>query len=160
MSKADSKKTKGADKPTIALNRRAKFDYFIEERFEAGLSLLGWEVKSLREDRGRIAEAYVTLKNGEALLLGAHFDPPKAISTHVLPDPKRTRKLLLNRRELNRLIGATEREGYTVIPTALYWKNGLAKLEIGVAKGKKLHDKRETIKDREWNRSKERLMRN
>lgn len=146
-------------KPTIALNRRAGFEYFIEERFEAGMALQGWEVKSLRENRGRIAEAYVTLKNGEALLIGAHFDPPRTISTHVHADATRTRKLLLNRRELNRLIGGTEREGYTVIPTALYWKHGRAKLEIGLAKGKKAHDKRAAIKEREWERDKGRLLR-
>lgn len=153
------KAKKAGDNPTIALNRRAKFEYFIEERFEAGLSLHGWEVKSLRMGKGRISEAYVILKNGEALLIGAHFDPPTTISTHVHADPTRTRKLLLHRGELSKLIGGTERDGYTIIPTALYWKRGRAKLEVGLAKGKKLHDKRETKKQQDWQRQKARTLR-
>lgn len=156
MSQNKKKKPGGG---TVALNRRARHDYFIEEKLEAGLALQGWEVKSLRANRGRIAEAYVIIKNSEAWLIGAHFDPPTTVSTHIRPDPTRTRKLLLHRHELNRLIGAVERSGYTLIPTALYWKQGRAKLEIGLAKGKKAYDKRATLKDRDWQRSKERLMR-
>jgi len=142
---------------TIALNKKAGHDFFIEERFEAGIALQGWEVKSLRERRVQIKESYVTLKEGEAYLFGAHITPLTTASTHVHPDPTRTRKLLLHRRELSKLIGLVERKGYTLVPTALYWKKGYAKLEIGLAKGKKLHDKRATDKDRDWKREKERL---
>ncbi|MGB1582016.1 MAG: SsrA-binding protein SmpB [Nevskiales bacterium] len=149
---------KSDSKPTIALNRRARHDYALEERFEAGLVLQGWEVKSLRSGKGRIAEAYVTLKNREAWLLGAHIDPLSSASTHIQTDPTRTRKLLLNARELSRLIGATERQGYTIIPTALYWKNGLAKLEVALAKGKQKKDKRDDVKKRDWQRDKERTL--
>ncbi len=155
-----SKKTD--DKPgasSIALNKRARFDYFIEERFEAGLVLQGWEVKSLRASKAQITESYVVIKNAEAWLLGAHVSPLNTASTHIHPDPTRTRKLLLNRSELHRLIGAVERKGYTLVPLALYWKKGRAKLEIGLAKGKKAHDKRATEKDRDWKRQKDRLLR-
>ena len=155
-----SKKTD--DKPgtsSIALNKRARFDYFIEERFEAGLVLQGWEVKSLRASKAQITESYVVIKNAEAWLLGAHVAPLNTVSTHIHPDPTRTRKLLLNRSELHRLIGAVERKGYTLVPLALYWKKGRAKLEIGLAKGKKAHDKRATEKDRDWQRQKDRLVR-
>lgn len=144
---------------TIALNKRARFDYFIEERFEAGLILQGWEVKSLRAGKAQITESYVLIKAGEAWLLGAHVTPLNTASTHVHPDPTRTRKLLLNRAELDRLTGAVERKGYTLAPLALYWKRGRAKLEIGLAKGKKLHDKRATEKARDWERQKNRLLR-
>ena len=142
---------------TIALNKKAGHDYFIEERYEAGLVLEGWEVKSLREKRVQIKESYVTIRNGEAYLFGAHITPLATASTHVKPDPTRTRKLLLHRRELSKLIGMVERKGYTLVPTALYWKKGYAKLEIGLAKGKKQHDKRASDKDRDWKREKERL---
>jgi SsrA-binding protein len=145
--------------PTIALNKRARFDYFIEERFEAGMALQGWEVKSLRASKAQITESYVVIKNLEAWLLGAHITPLNTASTHIHPDPTRTRKLLLNRAELDRLIGAVERKGYTLVPLALYWKKGRAKLEIGLAKGKKAHDKRATEKDRDWKRQKDRLLR-
>ncbi|MGH8283596.1 MAG: SsrA-binding protein SmpB [Gammaproteobacteria bacterium] len=144
---------------TIALNKRARFDYFIEERLEAGLALEGWEVKSLRASKAQITEGYVVIKNTEAWLLGAHVTPLNTASTHIHPDPTRTRKLLLNRAELDRLIGAVDRKGYTLVPLSLYWKKGHAKLEIGLAKGKKLHDKRATEKDRDWQRQKERVMR-
>jgi SsrA-binding protein len=144
---------------TIALNKRARFDYFIEERFEAGLALQGWEVKSLRASKAQITEGYVLIKGGEAWLLGAHVAPLNTASTHIHPDPTRTRKLLLNRAELDRLAGAVERKGYTLVPLVLYWKRGRAKLEIGLAKGKKLHDKRATEKARDWQRQKERLLR-
>lgn len=144
---------------TIALNKRARFDYFIEERLEAGLALQGWEVKSLRASKAQITESYVLIKAGEAWLLGAHVTPLNTASTHVHTDPIRTRKLLLNRAELDRLTGAVERKGYTLVPLALYWKRGRAKLEIGLAKGKKLHDKRATQKARDWERQKSRLLR-
>ena len=144
---------------TIALNKRARFDYFIEQRFEAGLALQGWEVKSLRAGKAQITESYVVIKSTEAWLLGAHVTPLNTASTHIHPDPTRTRKLLLNRAELDQLIGAVERKGYTLVPLALYWKRGRAKLEIGLAKGKKLHDKRVTEKARDWERQKSRLLR-
>jgi SsrA-binding protein len=142
---------------TIALNKKASHDYFIEQRIEAGVALEGWEVKSLRAGRVQIKESYVKILHGEAFLIGAHISPLPAASTHVSPDPTRTRKLLLKRSELNKLIGQTERAGYTLVPTALYWKRGRAKLEIGLAKGKKLHDKRASEKDKDWQREKERL---
>jgi SsrA-binding protein len=142
---------------TIALNKKARHDFHIEQRFEAGLALEGWEVKSLRAGRVQLKESYVRILRGEAFLLGSHVSPLPAASTHVVTDPIRTRKLLLKRSELNRLIGLTERAGYTLVPTAMYWKSGRAKLEIGLAKGKKLHDKRATEKDRDWRREKERL---
>lgn len=143
---------------TIAQNRQATHDYFIEERFEAGLALQGWEVKSLRAGRAQLKESYVVLKNGEAWLLGSHVSPLISASTHVNPDPTRTRKLLLHGRELSKLIGSVERKGYTLVPLAMYWKKGRAKLEIGLALGKKLHDKRATEKDRDWAREKQRIM--
>ena len=143
----------------IAENRKARFEYFIEERYEAGLALQGWEVKSMRAGRAQLTESYVYLRNGEAFLFGAHFSPLAATSTHVIADPARTRKLLLNRSELNGLIGAVERRGYTLIPLDLHWKNGRAKLTVGLAKGKKQHDKRATEKDRDWERDKARLLR-
>jgi SsrA-binding protein len=148
----------GAGGSTIALNKKARHDFFIEERFEAGLALEGWEVKSLRAGRVQIKESYVTVKDGEAYLFGAHITPLPAASTHVTPDPTRTRKLLLHRRELDNLIGLTERKGYTLVPLALYWKRGMAKVEIGLAKGKKMHDKRATEKERDWQREKERVL--
>lgn len=144
---------------TIAQNRQATHDYFIEERFEAGLALQGWEVKSLRAGRAQLKESYVVLKNGEAWLLGSHVSPLISASTHVNPDPTRTRKLLLHGRELSKLIGSVERKGYTLVPLAMYWKKGRAKLEIGLALGKKLHDKRATEKERDWQREKQRVMR-
>jgi SsrA-binding protein len=143
----------------IAENRRARYDYFIEERLEAGLVLQGWEVKSMRAGKAQVAEAYVYLKEGEAFLFGANITPLKTASTHVIPEPLRTRKLLLNKAELSRLIGSVERKGYTMVPLDLHWKGGRAKLEIGLAKGKKQHDKRATEKDRDWNRNKARIMR-
>lgn len=149
-------------KPTPALiaeNRKARHEYFIEDRYEAGLALMGWEVKSLRAGRAQLAEAYVFLRNGEAFLFGAHLSPLTSASSHVVADPTRTRKLLLNRAELDRLVGAVERSGYTIVPLELYWKNGRAKLRIGLAKGKKQHDKRAAEKDRDWARDKARLMR-
>lgn len=154
-----SKKTsKGTNSSTIALNKKARHDYFIEERFEAGLALEGWEVKSLREGRVQLSDSYVIIMNAEAWLFGCHITALQTASTHIRPDPTRTRKLLLHREELSKLIGAVERKGYALIPLALYWKHGRAKLEIGLAKGKKEFDKRATLKDRDWQRQKERLM--
>lgn len=149
---------KAADNPLIAENRKARHEYFIEETFEAGLSLMGWEVKSLRAGRVQLKEAYVFIRDAEAYLFGAHISALPTASTHVIPDPIRTRKLLLNRSELSGLIGAVERKGYTLVPLEMYWKNGRAKLRIGLAKGKKEHDKRDTAKDRDWQREKSRLM--
>ncbi|HKY89926.1 MAG TPA: SsrA-binding protein SmpB [Nevskiaceae bacterium] len=153
------KNDKDAEPRLIAVNRRARHDYFIEQTFEAGIALLGWEVKSLRDGRAQVAEAYVILKNREAYLVGAHFTPLKQASTHVVPDPTRTRKLLLHERGLSQLIGKVERSGYTLVPLDLHWTRGRAKLALGLAKGKKQHDKRDDIKQREWQRDKERLMR-
>ncbi|MGQ0834727.1 MAG: SsrA-binding protein SmpB [Gammaproteobacteria bacterium] len=143
----------------IAENRKARFDYFIEDRYEAGLVLQGWEVKAMRAGRAQLKEAYVYLRNGEAFLIGAHISPLASASTHVVADPARTRKLLLNRSELSHLLGAVERKGYTLVPLELYWKNGRAKVQVGLAKGKKQHDKRATEKDRDWQRDKARLLR-
>ncbi len=143
---------------TITLNKKAKHDYSIEERFEGGLVLEGWEVKSLRAGRIQIRDSYVLLKNGEAWLFGALITPLPTASTHIHPDPQRTRKVLLNRAEINRLIGAVERKGYTAVATAMYWKRGRAKLEIGLAKGKKEHDKRAAERDRDWRREQERVL--
>jgi SsrA-binding protein len=149
-------KDKSTTPRPIAENRRARFDYFIEERFEAGMVLQGWEVKSLRAGKAQITESHVFLRNGEAFVIGAHFAPLKTASTHVIADPTRTRKLLMNRSELEYLLGAVERKGYTLVPLELYWKGGKAKLQIGLAKGKKQHDKRATEKDRDWERDKAR----
>jgi SsrA-binding protein len=143
----------------IAENRKARFDYFIEDRYEAGLALQGWEVKALRAGRAQLTEGYVYIRQGEAFLTGAHISPLPTASTHVTADPVRTRKLLLHRNQLQHLIGATERRGYTLVPLELHWKNGRAKLEVGLAKGKKQHDKRAVEKDRDWQRDKARLLR-
>jgi SsrA-binding protein len=143
---------------TIVMNRKAGFDYFIQEQFEAGLALEGWEVKSLRAGKINLSDAHVIIKYGEAFLLGAQIQPLLTASTHSIPDPTRTRKLLLNRKELNTLIGSVERQGYTIIPLSMYWKKNKIKLKIALAKGKKEHDKRDTIKDREWNRDRSRIM--
>ena len=152
------KKTKKPAGNTIAVNRRARHDYFIEDRFEAGLSLEGWEVKSLREGNAQLTEAYVNLRKGEAWLVGAHFSPLRSTSTHVKADPTRDRKLLLHRHELDRLTGAVERKGYALVPLDLHWHKGRAKLSIGLGKGKKQHDKRADRKDRDWQRQKERIL--
>ena len=151
-----NKKKNGSS--TIAVNKRARFEYHIEERIEAGIALEGWEVKALREGRVQFADSYVLLKDNEAWLFGCQINPLPTVSTHVTPDPVRTRKLLLHRREIDRLVGAVDRRGYTVIPTAMYWSRGRAKVEIGMAKGKQQHDKRKTQKDRDWERQKGRIM--
>ena len=142
----------------IAVNRRARYDYFIEERFEAGVVLQGWEVKALRAGRLQLQEAYVLLKDDEAWLFGAHVSALPTASTHVRPDPTRSRKLLMHRRQIDSLIGAVERKGRTIVPLAMYWKDGRAKLEIGLAKGKKEHDKRADTRERDWQREKARVM--
>ena len=152
-----SKKQETSQGKTIALNRKARHDYAIEQCFEAGLMLKGWEVKSLRAGRAQLKESYVKLKNGEVWLIGCHISPLDSASTHVEPDPTRTRKLLLNLHEISKLIGAVERSGYTLVPLALYWKKAHVKIEIALAKGKKEHDKRQAAKDQEWSRQKDRL---
>ena len=153
-----SKKPDNSNRSIIALNRRARHDFFIEDTYEAGLALEGWEVKSLRAGRAQLNESYALIKDGEAWLFGAHISPLTSASTHIHPDPMRSRRMLLHREELSRLIGAVERKGFTLIPLALYWKRGRAKLEIGLAKGKKAHDKRATEREREWERDKSRIL--
>ncbi len=153
-----SKKKDDSPSPVIAQNRKAWHDYFIEEKFDAGLALLGWEVKCLRAGRAQLKEAYVVLENNEAYLVGAHFSPLTSTSTHIQANPVRARKLLLHRDELNKLIGATERKGYTLVPLQLHWKHGRAKLEIGLARGKQAHDKRADIKKRESDREMQRVL--
>ncbi len=154
-----AKKTqaKTAEQRTIALNKKAKHDYFIEQRFEAGLVLQGWEVKSIRAGRVQLKDSYVIIKDGEAWLLGAHLSALSSASTHVQADPQRTRKLLLHYKELDKLIGGIERKGYTIVPLAMYWKHNRVKLEIALAKGKKQYDVRATKKEQDWRREKERL---
>jgi SsrA-binding protein len=143
---------------TIVVNKKARHDFFIEERFEAGIALEGWEVKSLRAGRVQLRDSYVLLKDGEAYLFGALITPLPTASTHVHPDPQRTRKLLLHRKELGKLIGAVERKGYALIATALYWKHGKVKVEVCLARGKQTHDKRQTEKERDWQRQKQRIL--
>ena len=155
MSQAKKKSTAS---PSIARNKKARHEFFVEETFEAGLALEGWEVKSLREGRAQLTESYVHIREGEAWLLGAHVAPLNTASTHVHADPTRTRKLLLHRHELDRLVGAVERKGYTLVPLDLHWSKGRAKLEIGLAKGKKQHDKRADQKERDWKRQQARIL--
>jgi SsrA-binding protein len=152
-----SKENKSPNR-VIAVNRRARHDYFIEDRLEAGLVLDGWEVKSLRAGSAQISEAYVHVRKGEAWLVGAHIPPLKTVSTHVKADPTRMRKLLLSRRELDRLTGQVERKGYAIVPLDLHWTKGRAKLDLGLAKGKKQHDKRADKKEADWQRQKARLL--
>lgn len=143
---------------SIAHNRRARFDYFIEEDFEAGLELQGWEVKSLRAGKAQLTESYVVLRDNQAWLLGAHITPLLSASTHIAPDPTRTRRLLLHRNEIDRLTGLVERRGYTLVPLELYWNGGRAKLSVGLAKGKKQHDKRAAEKERDWEIERARIL--
>jgi len=156
MSKQTSQSNSG--NATIAQNKKARHEYFIEEIFEAGIVLEGWEVKSLRAGKMNLTESYILLKGGEAWLLGAHITALTTASTHVIPDPVRTRKLLLNHRELGKIFGAVAKKGAACIPLKVYWKHGLAKCEIALAKGKKLHDKRATEKEKDWQREKHRLI--
>ena len=155
---AKNKKDKNSSSNTIVLNKKARHDYVLEDRFEAGIVLEGWEVKSLRAGRVQIRDSYVFIKDNEAWLSAAVITPLETASTHIHPQPMRVRKLLLNRDEINKLIGATERKGYTLVATAMYWKRGRAKLEIALAKGKKAHDKRATEKERDWQREKSRIL--
>ncbi len=155
---ATKTKNRSSAPSTIAVNKKAKHDYFIEQRVEAGLQLEGWEVKSLRAGRAQLRDSYVLLKNGEAWLFGALITPLPTASTHIQPDPTRSRKLLLHGDEIAKLIGATERKGYTAVATALYWKRGRAKLEVSLARGKKAYDKRAVERERDWQREKQRLL--
>lgn len=145
---------------SIVQNKKAFHDYFVEERYEAGMALEGWEVKAIRAGRVQIKESYVVIRQGELFLIGAHISPLPTASTHVKPDPVRTRKLLLHAREIAKLIGKAERAGYTLVPLDMHYARGRIKLEIGLAKGKKQHDKREAEKTRDWEREKQRLLRN
>jgi SsrA-binding protein len=157
---AKANKNKGAGDNTIAVNRKARYDFHIEDDFEAGLCLEGWEVKSLREGRANLTEAYVFTRNGEIFMTGCNISPLPTASTHISPNPTRQRKLLLNRKEIDKLSGAVDRKGYTLVPLKLYWKKGRAKLAIGLAKGKKQHDKRADDKDRDWKRQQARILKN
>jgi SsrA-binding protein len=143
---------------TIALNKKARHEYHLDDKFEAGISLQGWEVKSIRAGKVNLTESYVFIKNGEAFMTGCQIQPMNQASSHVICDPTRTRKLLLNKRELDKLIGSVERQSYTIVATAMYWKACWVKVEIYLAKGKLAHDKRDAVKDRDWARQKERLM--
>lgn len=143
---------------TICLNKKARHEYSIEEKIEAGIALTGWEVKSLRAGRAQLVDSYVVLKNGEAWLVGAHFTPLISTCTHAVADPRRDRKLLLHRRQIDKLIGATQAKGYTCVALALYWKQGRVKCEIALVKGKKLHDKRAAEKEKDWARQKQRVL--
>jgi SsrA-binding protein len=148
---------KQTDNKQLVYNRKARHDFSIEKTLEAGLALLGWEVKSLREGRGQMKESYVVIRQGEAWLIGAHISPLSTIAKDLKPDPTRSRKLLLNRKEMNTLIGAVQRQGMTIVPLSLYWKKRYIKCEIGLAKGKKHHDKRHDEKQKEWQREKNKL---
>jgi SsrA-binding protein len=154
-----AKKEEKSKSNTIAQNKKARFDYFIEERFEAGLALQGWEVKSLRAGKAQLVDSFVMVRDGEAWLHGAHVTPLSSASTHVTAEPSRIRKLLMNRREIDRLTGLVERKGYTLVALELYWSKGRAKLAVGLAKGKKQHDKRASEKDRDWERDRSRVLR-
>ena len=153
-----TKKSKVPDN-IIVQNKKARHDYFIEDTFEAGVALQGWEVKSLRAKKSQLTDTYVLIKDGEAFLLGCHVTPLESASTHIVTDPTRTKKLLLHRKELARLFSATQQKGYTCVCTKLYWKSHLVKAQIALAKGKQAHDKRATLKEREWNIDKQRLVR-
>ncbi len=153
-----AKKKHNIPSSTIARNKRARFDYHLGDRFEAGISLTGWEVKSLRAGKVLLTDTYVLLKDGEAFLLGAHITPLNTASTHVITDPDRTRKLLLHRKELSRLFNATAQKGNTCVALSMYWKGNRVKCEIALATGKKLYDKRAAIREREWNRDKSRAL--
>lgn len=155
------KKNKNASSDNIiALNKKARHDYFIEDTIEAGLVLEGWEVKSLREKSIQITESYIFIKQGEAWISGAHITPLSTAATHLKINPLRIRKLLMHRHEIDKLIGAVERKGYTLVATKMYWKKGRAKVEVGIARGKQQHDKRATEKDRDWQRQKQRILKN
>ena len=154
------KKSKNKDNSTgtIALNKKARHDYHLQDKIEAGMQLQGWELKSIRAGKVNITDNYVIIQNGEAYLVGARITPLNQASTHVVCEPERARKLLLNKREIDKLIGARDRQGYSIVATAMYWKKCWVKLEIYLAKGKQSHDKRDAVKDRDWARQKERMM--
>ena len=158
-SKGGKDKGKGGAGGTIALNKRSRHEYHLEERFEAGLALEGWELKAIRAGRANITEAYAVIRNGEMFLFNAQITPLIQASSHVIAEERRTRKLLMHRNEIDGMIGRMQREGYTVVPTALYWKGNKVKAEVALAKGKKEHDKRDADKDRDWQREKQRTMR-
>ena len=143
----------------IAENRRARFDYHVEERHEAGLVLEGWEVKAIRAGQVQLTDGYVVIRDGELYLIGCRINALRSASTHVLPEPDRTKKLLMHKDEIRRLVGKVEQRGYTLVPLNLHYKGGRVKVEIALAKGKAQHDKRETEKQRDWDREKGRLMR-
>jgi SsrA-binding protein len=151
-------KSSKQDDSTIVVNKKASHDYFLEDKFEAGIALLGWEVKSLREKKVQLVDSHIFLKNGEAWLFGAQFSPLPTVSSHYVADPTRSRKLLLNQRELSRLFAGVQQKGYTCVCTKLYWKGHLVKCQIALAKGKHEYDKRQVEKDREWNLDKRRTM--
>ncbi len=151
-------KSSKQDDSTIVVNKKASHDYFLEDKLEAGIALLGWEVKSLREKKVQLVDSHIFLKNGEAWLFGAQFSPLPTVSSHYIADPTRSRKLLLNQRELSRLFAGVQQKGYTCVCTKLYWKGHLVKCQIALAKGKHEYDKRQVEKDREWNLDKRRTM--
>jgi SsrA-binding protein len=157
--RAMSKKKPKSQSNTIALNKRAKHDYLLLEKFEAGIALDGWEVKSLRMGKLQLTDTYVLTKGGEAFLMGAHITPLDTVSTHFVTDPTRTRKLLLHKKELAKIVAGTQQKGLTCVCTAMYWKGHLVKVEIALAKGKQDHDKRATEKDKDWGRQKQRILR-
>lgn len=159
MSKKPGKDKANTGDKTIALNKRARYEYHLVERFEAGLALQGWEVKAIRAGRANLTDGYAYVQDGELFLIGAQITPLIQASTHVVANDRRTRKLLLHRREIDKLIGHVERDGYTIVPTAMYWSKNKVKLEIALAKGKQSHDKRETERERDWQRDKQRVMR-
>ena len=153
-----NKKTSKSQSSTIARNKRAQHDYHLEQRFEAGVALQGWEVKSIRAGKVQLVDSYVLLRDGEAWLIGANITPLASASTHVVADPQRTRKLLLHAKEIAQLFSATQQKGYTCVATALYWKGNKVKCEIALGKGKKQHDKRASERERDWQRQKQRLL--
>src|SRR5690606_30038332 len=159
MGKSAKDKGKARASGTIALNKRARYEYELGDRFEAGLALQGWELKSIRAGRANIGESYAVVRGGELFLFGSQITPLISASTHVVAEDRRTRKLLLHRREIDTLVGKVQREGYTLVPTALYWKGNKVKAELALAKGKQSHDKREASKERDWAREKQRLLR-
>lgn len=158
VAKSGKNKKTGTGSGTIAQNKRARHDYHLEQKFEAGLALQGWEVKAIRDGRVQLTDGYVTLHQGEAYLAGANITPLLATSTHVVPEPQRMRKLLLHARELAQIFAATQQKGYTCVPTAMYWKGNKVKVEIALGKGKQQHDKRASTREKDWQRDKERLM--
>ncbi len=159
MSKKPGKDKANTGDKTIALNKRARYEYHLVERFEAGLALQGWEVKAIRAGRANLTDGYAYVQDGELFLIGAQITPLIQASTHVVANDRRTRKLLLHRREIDKLIGRVERDGYTIVPPAMYWSKNKVKLEIALAKGKQAHDKRESERERDWQRDKQRVMR-